>query len=299
MNNVEKQENLNNIIEELSTDLLEEAGVRAFSTLINEIYKDNFRHSYSSITGRLLRLAEAENLSVIENVMQNLDMIYEFLSVPTEGIMSTEEVLGKIEKLKDHISLEYIRQSKQNSSFQMQIGSVNNKIEEAEKNYNKAEKLLNESKSQVGRAIREAQKVKTEVVTILGIFAAIILSFMGGMSFSASTFAGIASASVYRVTFVALIIGLVVFNTISVLLYIVSKIVDKPIYSKCITDDCSCEEQCSIQEKIKKRLPLIYWINKIFLILMGIIVLAWAIDAYEIIEHFRHAFCGVLFGTSS
>lgn len=65
------------------------------------------------------------------------------------------------------------------------------------------------------------------------------------------------------------------------------KAFEKPIYSMCKTENCSCEDKCSIGLRVKKRLPLIYWINRIFLILMMVIIVAWVIDAYKLTYYIR------------
>ena len=60
-------------------------------------------------------------------------------------------------------------------------------------------------------------KAQQETITILGIFSAVVLAFMGGMSFSSSVLESMYLSNVYKVSFICLLIGLVLVNLIYVL----------------------------------------------------------------------------------
>lgn len=62
------------------------------------------------------------------------------------------------------------------------------------------------------------QGVEKEYVSILGIFASIILAFVGGMTFSTSVLNNIAKASIFRLLIVTDLLAFVLFNTIIILL---------------------------------------------------------------------------------
>ena len=60
--------------------------------------------------------------------------------------------------------------------------------------------------------------MQSEYITILGIFASIVLAFTGGMTFSTSVLENISSSSIYRIIVISLILGLILFNVIWLLI---------------------------------------------------------------------------------
>ena len=77
---------------------------------------------------------------------------------------------------------------------------------------------------------KEIKGVEKEYITILGIFAAIILAFVGSFTFSTSVLNNIASVGVIELSVVALVIGIVLFNLIAYLIDFLKEINDKVDY---------------------------------------------------------------------
>jgi len=73
--------------------------------------------------------------------------------------------------------------------------------------------------------LRETKSIQKEYVAILGIFAAIVLAFVGGITFSSSVLQNINGVSIYRVILVALVIGLVLVNILYGLFYYIDRLV--------------------------------------------------------------------------
>lgn len=71
--------------------------------------------------------------------------------------------------------------------------------------------------------------MQKEYITILGIFAAIVLAFTGGIVFSSSVLENIDKPSIYRISLMAFIIGLVFFNLIWILIDFIRDINGKEI----------------------------------------------------------------------
>lgn len=102
----------------------------------------------------------------------------------------------------------------------------------------------------------DTKKIEKQYITILGIFASVVLSFVGGITFSSSVLQNIDAVSIYRLLAVIDILALVLINTIYVLIKFISQINDKDF-----------------------KLFRIKWLN-ISLIIAGIlVVIAWIIDA--------------------
>ncbi len=78
-------------------------------------------------------------------------------------------------------------------------------------------------------ALPSQKDMQKDYITILGIFAAIILAFTGQFAFSSSILENIGSSTAYRLVLIALIIGLVFFSLIWVLIDFIREICGKDI----------------------------------------------------------------------
>lgn len=193
-----KQEALRKIVCKFSENLYED-----FQSDINTfrvIYCDNFRHSYSDITTILIKL-DNENPQALYNICQNLLSVLDVL--PKEEYKETYKCLSK---LYDHVALEQIRLRQIYSDSKELAAQSKKLIEEAEKIILKASDVA-----------EEASRTKIEIVTVLGIFAAIVMAFTGGIAFSTSVLENMHKVSVYEIIMAILGIGFVLVNGIYVL----------------------------------------------------------------------------------
>lgn len=93
---------------------------------------------------------------------------------------------------------------------------------------------------------KEVKGIEKEYITILGIFAAIVLAFVGSFTFSTSVLNNIAKVNIVELSVIALIIGIVLFNLIAYLLDFLKEINDKVDYNakgknnKSIQKSCEC-----------------------------------------------------------
>ena len=76
---------------------------------------------------------------------------------------------------------------------------------------------IEDTKQEAKKLRSKLDKAQQETITILGIFSAVVLAFMGGMSFSSSVLGSMYLSNVYKVSFICLLIGLVLVNLIYVL----------------------------------------------------------------------------------
>ena len=122
--------------------------------------------------------------------------------------------------------------------------------------------------------IEESRKESSsQTITVLSIFTGIAMAFFGGFSLLGSAFDNL-SYGLPSVAAISLIVGLILFNTIFVFLYVASKISGSPI-SGCGSQDCvscSVKEDCPDKEvwhkRIFKRYQLICVINATFIVLL-------------------------------
>lgn len=201
-----------------------------------------FRHYYSDIFSTLTQVDSDDTEGSIDILAQNLQSIKDgYKAVNHDSENDSIIDIGKsIIKLLDHTNLEIARinytktlnndtkseLARAKSLVDMlckQIENVNVKNKEFE------ERLKSESANTKKEIEDNHKTMQNEYVTILGIFAAIVLAFTGGLAFSSSVLNNIAKSSAYRICIVAFIIGIVFFNLIWILIDFIRDINNKSI----------------------------------------------------------------------
>lgn len=162
-----------------------------------DVYCDDYRHSYSLITAFILRGDDQQKQNaILANLSENIGLIIELLKPEKD-----RHLLEKLEKLQDHISLE----SNRLEYYESKISALEESICKEQKTLDK----LEQKNEEVRKTIKNQQ---TQYITILGIFASIVLAFVGGFTFSTSVFANIDKSSIYRLVFVMVFIACFVTN---------------------------------------------------------------------------------------
>lgn len=130
--------------------------------------------------------------------------------------------------------------------------------------------------------------LNSQIISVIGIFSAIVITFFGGINFLESVLNSIGKVSKYRFVLGAFIVGFVMFNTIFMLLNFISKLTEKNIRSECrYYKNGYCDSECKIRGKIKcvkEKHPTIYWVNICFILGIISIVIIYYIDYYNIIS---------------
>ncbi|GAA8402634.1 hypothetical protein HpDR45_04550 [Helicobacter pylori] len=205
---------------------------------LKEIYEGEYRHKYSKITTIILNSTRDKEQAFM-TLAQNIRTLQEIQD--SKDNKEVESIKPKLEKLYDHMNLECIRLQDFNEKMS-RVKDVSNKLEDdLNKNYKKLSEELN--------------KQQTQYITILGIFASIVLTFVGGLAFSTSVLSHIDKANAYRLVFVMAFIALFFGN----ILYLLFSFLSKISLSK---------EKKDKQEKFFKK-P-IFWFNLMVTILFVI-----------------------------
>ena len=76
---------------------------------------------------------------------------------------------------------------------------------------------------------KEIKSVEKEYISILGIFAAIVLAFVGGITFSTSVLQNISAVSVFRLLLVVDFLAFVLINVIYILVKFIYTINEKSV----------------------------------------------------------------------
>lgn len=198
-------------------------------------------YSYIKSTNKLDRLLYSE----ISNYVYSLEMFERGIfatnveklllySLDDENDVS-EDCKKIIVKIYDHFQLALHQIENANNIFA-------NSIEEAKEN------LQNQ--------IRGIEK---EYISILGIFAAIVLAFVGGITFSTSVLQNISAVSVFRLLLIVDFLAFVLINVIYLLVKFIFTINEKNV-----------------------KMFNIKTLNGMCIIIAGIIVISWALNANQI-----------------
>ncbi|MGL2891137.1 hypothetical protein ACQKAR_02760 [Helicobacter pylori] len=171
---------------------------------LKEIYEREYRHKYSKITTTILNSTRDKEQAFM-TLTQNIRTLKEI-----QDNKEVENIKPKLEKLYDHMNLECIRLQDFDEKMS-KVKDVSNKLEDdLNKNYKKLSEELN--------------KQQTQYITILGIFASIVLTFVGGLAFSTSVLSNIDKANACRLVFVMAFIALFFGNILYLLFSFLSKI---------------------------------------------------------------------------
>ncbi len=213
-----------------SENVLESSDSRKkFFLRLEDLYhsKDNdeeFRHYYSDIFSVLTTVQQESDLGDINILGQNIDILRKrYRSVNNDENGKTIDVSNQIKKLYDHVSLDIARITYSDAADYKitqneNINSIKSKVNALQDKVNNTNKLYRKTRNKINASQRE-------YIAILGIFASVILTFMGGIVFSSSVLQNIHNASIYRIVLISLIIGLVLINVFYFLFYFIERIV--------------------------------------------------------------------------
>lgn len=250
MTDVEKQEKLKNILYCLSTKELSKKDIDKYMLDFSEIYTDDFRHRYSVLLSQLYDIIK--NNDTNDNIEHALLLISENLGVLYDSLNCKDDISDFVKKsfykFKDHIELEIYKIQHEMSmphstnkgiTFEKVNEMINNRFANLDELYDEFEKINknhNELENKLNKFVPLAQdleKSKVDVITALSIFSAIVLTFSGGISFLSGALNGMNDVTPYRLVFTISLTGMVIFNIIFMLLYIISRLLGKSISTNC------------------------------------------------------------------
>ena len=239
LNEQEKRDSLRQLLMDLSKSqdvLKDRKDRRDYYLRLEAIYyntdSDNYRHFYSDIFACLSLIDADDSLGNLDILAQNMEAIKEgYIPINRDEALNNEliDIRKEIIKLYDHTNLDISRinytkrmageTQSELARAKVLIEDLKNKLAESDVARAEAVNHLNTESSKLKEEVRDGQKkMQNEYITILGIFAAIVLAFTGGMTFSSSVLENIDKASIYRMITIVLILGLVLSNLIWLLI---------------------------------------------------------------------------------
>lgn len=307
-----KQSLLLEELRELSLSIKSEMGIADAYDKLSNIYSGGFRHRYADFFPLVVEIGKSSEIEMdFDCLTTNLFALLNYAVERQESENKTEvkELANSIGKLCDHLNLEIARYHQYSEVLQpspsaKQFETLSRVVNSIVSDVNKIKPDLDIVKKEVKETVNQAKSrlssVQIDLITVLGIFAAIILAFSGSITILGNALSGIQNAPFYKTVFFVLLCGFVLLNTIFLLLYIVSKIVDKNILTRCSkkgeeckdkkgeeekctnSDKCDCKDEygypkCGFLTMLRCRMPYVFWINVIFLILMAIDIFMWIV----------------------
>lgn len=206
------QKRFNEILQKLflaknDTDLDE-----IFQQLKKLYVEENFQHQHSAIATFILEKKNENDFAsmTIAQTLRKLEELADRESNDDQGkILKT-----KIQRLSDHTNLECIH-----------IRT----LEEIDEKLKKEEESIAIVEERAKNVKKRIKKQQTQYITILGIFASIVLAFVGGLTFSTSVLSHMHEVSIYRLVFVICCIGFLIFNTLFALFGFILRITEKEV----------------------------------------------------------------------
>lgn len=253
------------------------------SGISNKIYCyyesiDIGRHSYSELSTYIYRMNEED----YEYLTENLNLIYDYVK-ENKNRFPNIDISKNIFKLIDHIRLELNRTFKFEQEY---ISVITQKLSPViSKSLLKATNTVDDKIREVDIIIdkqrSKVENMQNNMISVLGIFAAIIVAFFGGLSFLGSVIGNIHNVHKYKLSFIVILILIGLFNIIFMLIYSIAKLTGKSISSGCIKKDI-CEKCDKKYFKhvycLKNRYPICYFFNICGFGLLFIIFILYGIE---------------------
>lgn len=194
-----------------------------------------YRHYYSYIFRLLTEIKKDKSLSKgnIEILGENISMLnnrYNSISKSAHD----KDIGDSLMKLYDHVSLGIAQIQYTDSVFdelsgEAKINDIDSRLcdslEMSKKLAGDTEKL----RSDTDIIKNSLDKAQTDYIAILGIFASVVLAFVGGMAFSTSVLENMKDVSIYRLLIVSFVIGLVFVTVIFLMFYFVGILSNRKI----------------------------------------------------------------------
>lgn len=201
---------------------LDEAEVKEFIEFFSRLYEGEcpYRHLYSNVCAVMYEHLNTNPDKLDDgvpyparNLASNMELIYRSIEVTDRP----ESVKRSVYKLYDHIELENTRMKYMAQQNKAQIEGVEKLHKEVEDVGAKAEAMWE-------NVANMQDDLQRNYVTILGIFAAIVIAFAAGSTFSSSVIQSMASVSIYRLAFVMMVLGLFLFDLVMALFFFICRV---------------------------------------------------------------------------
>ncbi|WP_195970277.1 CvpA family protein [Clostridium thermobutyricum] len=233
-------------IEEFIEELANSKGKEIVSKLnyFNRSFKDDKIIEYSYIVEKVYSLSEDK----VEGLSEKIDIL------KREGLKKNKyEMCENLQKILENIKLDLARRKETKSNEQ--------KMHRFEVTLKKYEQEKEEFSKKVNQSEGNIEKTQAQIITILSIFAGIIIAFFGGTSLLGHAIENFNESNKFMSYVLVIIIGLVMFNVIYLLLYSISKLVKTPISMGRCSKKCNKCQNKSPLRRMTIKYPIVVYFN--------------------------------------
>lgn len=174
------------MIEELgdvNTGLLQEDVIPTKAGMLKAIYSSRFRHQYSALYPSLREIS-VDSTKDVETLVTNLQLVQQYIeSEHDKNQKEFDSLYVPLLKLLDHINLEVARAEvaeidiRKVDSVEQKVAATQRAICEATRSLDTAKSNLAAAEEKLKEVNNKAENMITQVVSILSIFAAIVIGF--------------------------------------------------------------------------------------------------------------------------
>lgn len=176
------------------------------------IYSDpDFRHSYYTISSSLEKYDPAQR----DSLPVYLDRVVNYAEMQDDNA-EVRRVKKSVQKLLDHVELECLRINR--------MSQVKRAADRAEHMQSEAKRLNEDTEMTCKQLDERVNGFHEQSITILGIFSAVVIGFMAGLSMFTSGFDQLSKVNVYIITFYSVTVGIIVFDILFMLIFFIAKI---------------------------------------------------------------------------
>lgn len=257
MDNMERLLNtLSKTTENIEPD---ESIIGELSSELCSIYSETtFRHSYSELSSFFENLIAEQR----DMILTSLDMV--LLYMDKENI--NYDVITKIVKLLDHLQLETIRLSRIEH-----IDLIGNRVVALNQ---ETENMLKQNKQESEDLRKKINNVNAQIITVLGIFAGLVIMFSTTIQIATETFKNINFIDFYKILYLGVNITFVLYNFLFMMMYVVAKIAGVSLAVKCRNRSCDgCFKNHISITRLFRKYPYILWMDIVFILLIAFLTI--------------------------
>lgn len=232
---IERSKEVGLILSELSRCHLDGKGLKEYAERFSNIYRDGYRQRYSEILEMLKGIPSDDDTDGRDDEAEDrLEVLSANLVDLREYLRRNVKVYGEaahsgVFKLSDHVDIEICRIRDRDNIFHElsrtgdNIGSLSKQAADLKIDFSKQAADL---KKDLDEARDKADKLQMHTVAILGIFAAIVMAFAGGLDILGGAISVSGESDLFKVVFVVLLCGMVLFNIFAFLMHMILAIIN-------------------------------------------------------------------------
>ncbi len=239
---------------ELSEEVVEDV-TKQFCTIYSH---SDFRHSYYKISLKLEEYESDQRDALSAHMDLIREKVHQVLETESESQVN-KQVEQKLAKLCDHIKLECLRLSR--------IDSVQFMGEASKRALTAADGKLQKAEKQADDLQEKVSGFHAQSITILGIFAGLVITFSAVIQFTSSGLTNITNVNASKLCLFVSLTFFFLFNITFLLLYCISKISGNSIAVRCRGRRCDACLDCEgLLKRCSMKYPYIVCFNAVAII---------------------------------